>query len=533
MVAEMGEKVLSSLLLSPGAWGLRAIGRTALTLASLLMILALMLPSASYVIAQQSKAGAIVFHLELYDERGRPLTSLGALSKPRELEVFAQVYAITPPDDPGVLKEVHKGKVRGVKLRLEARGALRDIAEGWVRFEEKRGPVTRDSETAVQLNLWIINKTSGEIVQRVSYYYTYSPKGILEGEERAYKVKIAVPKKAKGAGQSEIEDSIRVALVCPEYIQWRPVYRITPDTYVQLGEPPEVYDHLLRRDGTWYIRTPLLTIYNAYRPSSPITATIIYKSERYTWFYVAIGIGFEVEKKLRGGDITGGLSGKVYLGGKSLDMKVRFTDAVSNVQSWEEAYIWIWARPVYVFYYEYIVDCAGGETYTGRDKVDFFVQDVVKTYDSRRKVYYIEGGVRREPLPSFIREWIFNNTLTKYTYADTLGPNQARLLSDLLETYVDTCSADFEVPIGPVLASAVRRVATHLVPLAVKISPSISWGESETRYVDGTIKNEGQYREYLYMRQSNLSYRKDPPWWCFWCSPCYYKIPVSLYIESR
>ncbi len=512
---------------------MRAIGRTALTLASLLMILALMLPTASHVLAQQSKAGAIVFHLELYDERGRPLTGLGALSKPRELEVFAQVYAITPPDDPDVLKEVHKGKVRGLTLRLAARGALKDVAEGWVRFEEKRGPVTRDSETAVQLNLWIINKTSGEVVQRVSYYYTYSPKGILEGEERVYKVKIAVPKKAKGAGQSEIEDSVRVAFVCPEYFQWRPVYRITPDTYVQAGGPPEVYDHLLRRDGTLYIRTPLLTIYNVYHSSSPITASIIYKSERYTWFYAAIGIGFQVEKKLRGGDVTGGLSGKVYLGGKSLDMKVRFGETLESVQSWEEAYIWIWARPVYVFYYEYIVDCTGGETYTGHDKVEFFVQDVVKTYDPRYKVYYIEGGVRREPLPSFIREWIFNSTLTKHVYTDTLGPNRTIFLSDFLETHVDTCSADFEVPPAPVLAAAVRRVAAHLVPLSVMIGPSISWGESETRYVDGFIINRGQYSEFLYIRQSNLSYRKDPPWWCFWCSPCYYKIPVSLYIESR
>jgi len=214
-------------------------------------------------------------------------------------------------------------------------------------------------------------------------------------------------------------------------------------------------------------------------------------------------------------------------------MKVRFGETLESVQPWEEAYIWIWARPVYVFYYEYIVDCAGGETRTGRDKVDFFVQDVVKTYNPRFKAYYIEGGVRREPLPSFIREWIFNSTLTEYVYTYTLGPNRAILLSDFLETYVDTCSADFEVPIGPVLAAAVRRVATHLAPLSVMIGPSISWGESETGYVDGGIINRGQYYEYLYMRQSNLSYRKDPPWWCFWCNPCYYKVPVSLFIESR
>ncbi|MFZ8790050.1 MAG: hypothetical protein ACO2OZ_10405, partial [Acidilobaceae archaeon] len=144
----------------------------------------MLLPLASYVLAQWFKAGAVVFHLELYDEGGRPITILGALSKPPELEVLAQVYAITPPDDPDVLKEVYRGKVRGLTLKFEARGALRDVAEGWVRFEEKRGPVSRDSEIAVQLNLWIMNKTSGEVVQRVSYYYTYSPKGILEGEER-------------------------------------------------------------------------------------------------------------------------------------------------------------------------------------------------------------------------------------------------------------------------------------------------------------------------------------------------------------
>jgi hypothetical protein len=504
---------------------LQAIGRTALTLASLLTILALMLPTASYVLAQQFKAGAVVFHLELYDERGRPITGLGALSKPAELEVFAQVYAVTPPDDPDVLREVYKGRVRGVTLRLEARGALRDVAEGWVRFEEKRGPVSRDSETAVQLNLWIVNRTSGEVVQRVSYYYTYSPKGILEGEERTYRVKIAVPKKAK-------EADIRVAGGCPGYFEWRPVYMITPTTYTQAGGPPEVYDHLLRRDGTLYIRTPLLTIYNPLSSSNSISAYIA--SDRYTWFYAAIGIGFEVEKKLKRGDVTGGLSGKVYLGGKSLDMRVRFTRIVSNVQSWEEAYIWIWARPVYVFYHEYLVDCLGYETRTGHDKVDFFVQDVVKTYNSRLNAYYIEGGDRRERLPSFIREWIFNDTLTEYVYMYALRPDWSILLDDLLEAFIDTCSANPKVSIAPVLSAAVQRVAPHLAPLSVMIGPSIPWGASETEpYFSGFIQNNGQYYELLYIRQSKLPYRKDPPWWCLWCDTCYYKIPVSLYIESR
>jgi hypothetical protein len=491
------------------------------------MILALMLPTASYVLAQQFKVGAIVFHLELYNERGRPITILGALSKPVELEVFAQVYAITPPDDPGVLREVYKGRVRGLTLRLEARGVLRDVAEGWVRFEERRGPVSRDSETAVQLNLWIVNRTSGEVVQRVSYYYTYSPKGILEGEERVYKVKIAVQKKAK-------EADIKVADGCSGYFEWRPVYMITPTTYTQVDGPPEVYNHLLWRDGTWYIRTPLLTIYNPLSSSNSISASIMHGSYRHTWFYAAIGIGFEVERKLKNGDVTGGLSGKVYLGGKSLDMKVSFIRILENVQPWEEAYVWIWARPVYIFYREYRVDCLGHETRTGRDKVDFFVQDVVKTYDPQLKIYIIEGGVRRERLPSFIREWMFNDTLTEYAYMYALRPDWSIPLCDLLEVFVDTCSADSKVSIAPVLSAAVQRVAPHLAPLSVMIGPSMPWGASETElYFRGSIQNNGQYYEFLYIRQSKLPYRKDPPWWCLWCSPCYYKVPVSLYIESR
>ncbi len=507
-----------------------AIGRTALTLLSLLIVLALLLPLASYVLAQWFMVGAVVFHLELYDEGGRPLTILGALSKPPELEVFAQVYAVTPPDDPSVLKEVYRGRVRGLTLRLEARGALRDVAEGWVRFEEKRGPVSRDSGTAVQLNLWIVNRTSGEVVQRVSYYYAYSPKGILEGEERTYRVKIAVPKKAKEASGSEI----RAQQDCVSYFYWKPVYRITPDTYVQVGGPPEVYNHLLWHDGTLYIRTPLLTIYNPlynpWYPSSPISASIMSGSVGNTWFYVAIGIGFEVEKKLKNGDVTGGLSGKVYLGGVSRDMRAWFGE-ILFVQPWEEAYAWIWARPVFIFYHEYLVDCAGYETYTGYDKVDSFVQDVVKTYNPQFDDYYIVGGKGRERLPSFIREWIFNDTLTEYASTYILRPSQAILLGDFLEVYVDTCQAYFKAPIGPVLSVAVRRVAAHLVPLSVMIVPSM--GDSELRYVSGGIQNDGQYYEHLYIRKSKLLYRKDPPWWCLWCDPCYYKVPVSLFIESR
>ena len=513
-----------------------AIGRTALTLASLLVVIAILLPLASYVLAQQSKVGAIVFHLELYDERGRPLTTLGALSKPAELEVFAQVYAITPPDDPDTLKEVYKGKVRGLTLRLEARGVLKDVAEGWVRFEEKRGPVMRDSERAVQLNLWIINKTSGEVVQRVSYYYTYSPKGILEGEERAYKVKIAVPKKAGGASGSEI----RAQQDCAPFYYWELVYTITPDTYVKAGKPSEVFDYLRWYNGAWYIKTPLLTVNNTVpNYSSPILMAITYDKLYVTTFDVSIGIGFEVERKLRNKiDIFGGLSGEVYRGGHSWKETVYFGRG-DYVYPGEEVYVWIWARPVFAFYREHVVDCTG-DSLTGKEKVEFFVQDAIKIYVSELQAYTFDGDITKGPLPGFIRRWIFNDTLTEKIYnAFTLDPSdparKAVTLAALIRSYYDTCTAGFEVPVGIAIATSAIFFPelAPFVTLLVVISPSLSYSESETVYVNGVIEVKGSIREYLDIYRSKLSYRKDPPWWCFWCSPCYYKVPVSLYIESR
>jgi len=52
--------------------------------------------------------------------------------------------------------------------------------------------------------------------------------------------------------------------------------------------------------------------------------------------------------------------------------------------------------------------------------------------------------------------------------------------------------------------------------------------------VSGGIKNEGnEYHEYLYMRLSKVQYRRDPPWYCLWCDPCYYGVPVGMYFISE
>ncbi|MFN7106439.1 MAG: hypothetical protein ACK4M3_07660, partial [Pyrobaculum sp.] len=53
--------------------------------------------------------------------------------------------------------------------------------------------------------------------------------------------------------------------------------------------------------------------------------------------------------------------------------------------------------------------------------------------------------------------------------------------------------------------------------------------------VDGSLYNDGVpvvKSEVVYMAVSRYSYRVDPPWWCPWCSPCYYKVPVGIYFVT-
>ncbi|MCE4613368.1 MAG: hypothetical protein F7C07_06015 [Desulfurococcales archaeon] len=115
-----------------------------------------------------------------------------------------------------------------------------------------------------------------------------------------------------------------------------------------------------------------------------------------------------------------------------------------------------------------------------------------------------------------------------------MGSNEGILFKYLIPQTIDTCTADFEISLGIVLAGVLRLIGLpHFAALAVMIAPSLSYGESETLYIEGGIENEGPYSEYLHIRLSKLQFRKDLTWWAIWEDPCYYNPPVSMYIEAR
>ena len=475
--------------------------------------------------------GYIKFTIELYDDKGRRITGpLGIPTVPGNLKILAQVYALTPPNSGDVVVEVFRGEVKGGSLTLYPKGRLGEIAEAWVRFEKSRRVDPEYSSVGLELNLWVVEEGTGRVLQRVSYFYPYSPKGLLVGEKLEYPVKIAVDVSQAGGGNP--------SNICWYEFEWRLKYSVEPEDKISVFGDGNVKYH----NGAWYVKLTILTIYNKlYYYSGVIDSSIGMSFERKTEAKVAIGIGFQVEKKLKNGDITGGLSGKVYLGGSSRSLNTYGFWVPDSIGGGEWAHVWIWARPVMLFYNEYrILVCEGAvisEEYTGHDKIEFLIQDIIVEYVGiigGKKAYRIIGGVSYSPPPGYILDWLFDDSMTKDKYIWLLGSNEGILFKYLIPQTIDTCTADFEISLGIVLAGVLRLIGLpHFAALAVMIAPSLSYGESETLYIEGGIENEGPYSEYLHIRLSKLQFRKDPPWWAIWEDPCYYNPPVSMYIEAR
>ncbi|MEB3861421.1 MAG: hypothetical protein GSR84_04285 [Desulfurococcales archaeon] len=475
--------------------------------------------------------GYVKFKLVLYDDEGRPITNaLGMPTVPEGIRLYAQVYAIAPPGHDEVMVEIYKGWVSGLTLTLEARDTLRWIAGEWARLETGRGIEPGYTATSLELNLWVVHEETGSVIQRVSYFYPYDPHRLLEGESWEYTVKVMLPpveNSAPGPRSSQIEPRPG----CIMYYTWR----INSTTTPEAGSTTFSTD-TRRFDNILYIKTPILLVYNKLPISGRIGSAIGLGMGGVTEFKASVGIGPGIYVKLRSGDATGGLSGKVYLGGVSRSLSVSSFWSPGSVEGGEWAYVWIWTRPVMVFYNEYLtLDCEGDvvESYTGVDKVVFFVQDAMTLYKGvadGRKLYSLLGGESRGGPPWHVR-WLFDDNLSSYRYVIGLKPGVGHSFG-LILSMVDECKADFEVPLGLAAASLLSTVGMHeFARLAVLMPPSMSYGSSAAVYVDGGVQNKGPVYEYLYLRVSNMLYSKDPPWWP--SDTCYYQVPVAMYIESR
>ncbi len=475
--------------------------------------------------------GYVKFTIELYDSKGLKIAnSFGIAIIPDNLKIIAQVYAVAPPNHDSPVVEVHKGELKGGTLTLQPKGLLGKIAQAWVDFERSRGVNPAYSDAGLELNLWIIDEETSTVLQRISYFYTYNPEGLLNGDKRHYIIKIAINTTQASTQTEGAEDPLQDQ--CTYYYNWKLNFSVTPERNLSAYG----YENVEYRNGAWYIKAPILSVYNKHTYSSPISSWIGLSNVE---FKAAIGIGLGIEKKLKEGELTGGLDGKSYLGGITRSVIADSGWSTLPIGGEEWAYIWIWARPVMLFYNEYLtIQCPDFtyKEYTGWDKIEFFVQDIIIEYAGQiggKDLYRIIGSESYSPLPSYITSWLFNNTLSEYIHVISLDKNKGHSFSFILLP-IKACAPSFELPLGASLAEVLASTGLpHFAPLAAMMAPSIPHEGLETIYVSGGVYNHGPLSEDLYLRVSKLQYRKDPPWWKPWEDPCYYQLPAFMYIESR
>ena len=205
------------------------------------------------------------------------------------------------------------------------------------------------------------------------------------------------------------------------------------------------------------------------------------------------------------------------------------------------SWIWISARPYIEIYSVYLVTDSGidaigenSDTYL-RDDVTFAISDILLNGSN------IDSGSAFGMPHEIINYYFFAGT--NETYITRLSPGDSMMFENIFQTF-DKCGADFEVgiPVGAIVAAAASLMAPISAPVAAGLSGfSVTLSAvGASIYIKGGIENHGDVpgvpgdynvNENVYVRISKYRYKVDPPWWCPWCSPCYYDVPVGIYFR--
>jgi hypothetical protein len=320
---------------------------------------------------------------------------------------------------------------------------------------------------------------------------------------------------------------------------------VTPEVLQQQGVLPPNY-FIVGSDRLLYIATPILIIDNT-------------QNKGFIWAFISMNrtdarletrISFSTDKALPDA-----------LQGKAPSISIQLGGATFGGNSYYYAYdllvcpgtvqwAYIWARPVFEWYsvYHYYQWIHGGEI-----RFDY-VRDEIRAYISNVQTSgpTILGG-RFNGLPiDTIMQTFFNGASTTYV----VGPYAPGFVYPLPATFksCDTCGSGFEVgvPVGAIAATVICAVASGgtlaavcpaIIAIASGFQVSLDY-EPANIYIDGWIRHAGAWTVgyacptqaqdvsiYMYFATSRFSYMQPPPWWCFWCSPCYYKVPAGVYVK--
>ncbi|MEZ0290877.1 MAG: hypothetical protein ABWJ42_07310, partial [Sulfolobales archaeon] len=211
----------------------------------------------------------------------------------------------------------------------------------------------------------------------------------------------------------------------------------------------------------------------------------------------------------------------------------------------EARWVYIWGRPRYELWDVWVCYRDDG-CYHVRDEVIAVVEDVLVSGST-----ILGGESSGLPHPA-IMDLFFrgtNETLLQVpgtlTSDGDLDVGEYIAFGQIFE-YYDTCGSDIiskfkvGIPVGSLVALAVCSALgiptggkACAVAMAFVAAFQLSLG-----VVTGGLENLGEdlgrgynVHEVVYIRLSSYNYQVPPPWRCFWCSPCVYKVPAGIYFR--
>lgn len=485
---------------------------------------------------------------------------------------------VTAPLPPSIILEsgrdtavVYSGTVReGVVIK---RGVMEPLINGWMNDYAKRGsPKAPYIGLTISINL--VNVTEGKVVGSGIDSITIDPERLSKGMVAIYTLTLGL-----SSPSDKMKQIISVGLSDVRYVdkysafillsnlgeevlttstpvqgtsgslanyEWcNPVNSVTYVCYTRtyyadaddMAEAlPDDYSN--NYGGVTYVRTPILIAENdlpGYSATDSVSINIGI-SDAAIGIYPTYTIGPNIGEALKhpasstfpsltlwkGDGIVWG--GERYFYGTTLIL------TTNHNTEW----VWIYARPYIEVYSVYLVTVGGGETYL-HDEVTTAITDVLISGSSIIGGY--ENGL---PADALLQNFLAG---TNETYVTTLAPHESVTLESIFQ-YYDTCGTDFEIglPVGALVAAVVSLAAPIASPVAAGIAGfqvSLS-AVGASVWISGNIVNQGDLPdvpgdfnvyEGVWMRISKYKYKVDPPWWCFWYSPCYYDVPAGIYFK--
>jgi len=249
------------------------------------------------------------------------------------------------------------------------------------------------------------------------------------------------------------------------------------------------------------------------------------------------------------GDWIAALAGEVEVVGDSFTSeRIVIPVPTHATRGGETSFGYIFARPIVRLLEELVtIECNGNvqEVFTGYQRIDVYIEDFLIYYSTATIDVALFGEVLFNDTP----EWMVDFLVVEggYSYLEDIRIPRTPLEDGVLEpdeviileavvSHLDSSAAcethDYAIPVGLTLAAASAEPDYGWLGLGVSLPMIV--GPSPIGYAEapGVIGNSmnGLAPEEMFVAVSVVEYRRDPGVGCLWCEPCYYRLPLYIFV---